>query len=229
MAIPLPLVFRARLPLIRKVQLALLFSVSLFMVSITIIRIPVIVDGGATQKSRSLWASIEVLIACIVANAPVLNSFLHSLRHSSRQHQNQYRHDGNNRQRQQPHSGASPSSQRPRARMPVTGQDSFGSLTRNEGFAVDDTDNPVCEPVPSTIVSRKILTNDQTGLEITSISAKDDGGDGRPERERSTSPAWSKDLTASISSVASSSPVGGKHQTPPPPPPAHTRPPPGYV
>ena len=228
MAIPLPLVFRARLPLIRKLQLALLFSVSLFMVSITIVRIPIIVRGGTTQKSRSFWASIEVLIACIVANAPVLNSFLHFLRHSSRQYQNQYRHDGNSRQRQQPHLGASPSSQRPRARMPVTGQDSFGSLTRNEGLTVIDTDNPVCEPVPSSIVSRQILS-DQTGLEITSISAKGGGGDGRPERERSTSSTWSKDLTASFSSLNSSSPVGGMHQTPSPPPPAHTRPSPGYV
>ena len=153
MAIPLPLVIRARLPLMRKVQLAMLFSVSLFVVSITIIRMPVIVGSGTMQQSRSLWASVEVLTACIVANAPVLNLFLHSLRHNShrQQHQHQHHHhrpDDRSWQHQHgqqlPHSEASPASQRRRARMPVTGQDSFGSLTRNEGL-----DSPVCEPVPS--------------------------------------------------------------------------------
>jgi hypothetical protein len=118
MAIPLPIVFQARLPVMRKIQLTLLFSVSLFVVSITIIRMPIIIGDNVLQKSRSLWASIEVMAACLVANAPVLNSFLHTLR-QNHPPQNQY-------------SSMTPSSQRRQARMPVTGEDSFGSLRRND-------------------------------------------------------------------------------------------------
>ncbi|KAF8536964.1 hypothetical protein BDD12DRAFT_795624 [Trichophaea hybrida] len=117
MVIPLPIVFQARLPVMRKIQLTLLFSVSLFVVSITVIRMPIIIGDNVLQNSRSLWASIEVMTACLVANAPVLNSFLHTLRQNHQQ-QNQY-------------SSMTPSSQRRRVMRPVTGEDSFGSLRRN--------------------------------------------------------------------------------------------------
>lgn len=36
---------------------------------------PLIVDSTTMQSSRTLWASIEIITACIVANAPILNSF----------------------------------------------------------------------------------------------------------------------------------------------------------
>ncbi|KAG0634749.1 hypothetical protein HOY80DRAFT_894354 [Tuber brumale] len=113
--IPLPLVFRSRLPIMRKIQLSLLFSVGMFVVSITIIRMPVIVGGGSLQKARTLWASIECLAACIVANAPVLNSLLRQK--AKKPSSNEYNISVNSRRR----------------RMPVTGQDSVGSLTRNDG------------------------------------------------------------------------------------------------
>jgi len=58
MVIPLPLIYRARLPMLRKIQLALLFCVSIFVVSITVVRMPVIFDDNVAQKSRTLWASI---------------------------------------------------------------------------------------------------------------------------------------------------------------------------
>jgi len=152
MVIPLPLIYRARLPMLRKIQLALLFCVSIFVVSITVVRMPVIFDDNVAQKSRTLWASIggsplpsssppppplqgaaaaglitrdarervEVMAACLVANAPVFNSFLHTVR-----------------QRQRPYAEHQapprPTAGERRARMPVTGQDSFGSLTRHEG------------------------------------------------------------------------------------------------
>lgn len=57
MAIPLPLIFKVRLPVLRKIQLALLFCVSFFTISITVIRMPIIVGNGTAQKSRTLWAS----------------------------------------------------------------------------------------------------------------------------------------------------------------------------
>jgi hypothetical protein len=113
--IPLPLVFRARLPLIRKIQLFLLFGVGMFVVSITMIRMPVIINDKSAQKARTLWASIECLAACVVANAPVLNSLLR--RKVKKPRCDEYNISANSRRR----------------RMPVTGQDSVGSLTRNDG------------------------------------------------------------------------------------------------
>ncbi|KAH7120717.1 hypothetical protein EDB81DRAFT_814601 [Dactylonectria macrodidyma] len=53
---------KARLPLI------FLFCVGGFVTIITIIRLPMILNQSVSQRSRSLWASIEVLCACIVAN-----------------------------------------------------------------------------------------------------------------------------------------------------------------
>ncbi|PWW80252.1 hypothetical protein C7212DRAFT_355752 [Tuber magnatum] len=113
--IPLPLVFKSRLPIIRKLQLFLLLGLGIFVVCITIIRMPVIIVDKSIQKARTLWASIECLAACIVANAPALNSFL-------RQKARKPSRDENN-----------PSVNSRRRRMPVTGQDSVGSLTRNDG------------------------------------------------------------------------------------------------
>ncbi|KAG0128166.1 hypothetical protein HOY82DRAFT_39465 [Tuber indicum] len=113
--IPLPLVFRARLPLIRKIQLFLLFGVGMFVISVTMIRMPVIINDKSAQKARTLWASIECLAACVVANAPVLNSLLR--RKAKKPRSDEYNISANSRRR----------------RMPVTGQDSVGSLTRNDG------------------------------------------------------------------------------------------------
>ncbi|RPA89582.1 hypothetical protein L873DRAFT_1721185 [Choiromyces venosus 120613-1] len=113
--IPLPLVFKSRLPVMRKIQLFLLFGVGMFVVCVTIIRMPLIIGDHSIQQARTLWASIECLVACIVANAPVLNSFLR--RKSRKPLCEEHNHSANSRRR----------------RMPVTGQDSVGSLTRNGG------------------------------------------------------------------------------------------------
>jgi hypothetical protein len=66
------------------------------------------------------------MTACLVANAPVFNSFLHA----ARQHQTRQQYQENASQDVY----VSAASQRRRAQMPVTGQDSFGSLTRNDGL-----------------------------------------------------------------------------------------------
>ncbi|CUS08466.1 unnamed protein product [Tuber aestivum] len=113
--IPLPLVFKSRLPIMRKLQLSLLFGLGIFVICITIIRMPVIIVDKSIQKARTLWASIECLAACIVANAPVLNSFLRQKVRKPSSHE--YNLSVNSR----------------RKRMPVMGQDSVGSLTRNDG------------------------------------------------------------------------------------------------
>ncbi|KAH7114161.1 hypothetical protein B0J13DRAFT_600155 [Dactylonectria estremocensis] len=53
---------KARLPLI------FLFCVAGFVVVVTIIRLPMILNQSVSQRSRSMWASIEILCACVVAN-----------------------------------------------------------------------------------------------------------------------------------------------------------------
>jgi hypothetical protein len=67
------------------------------------------------------------MTACLVANAPVLNSLLH---HATRKpHPYQQNDDPG------PESSEYVSQQRRRVvQMPVTGQNSFGSLTRNDGL-----------------------------------------------------------------------------------------------
>jgi len=49
--------------------------VSFAVIIVTVIRMPLILDSATMQNSRSLWASIEILVSCVVANAPILNNF----------------------------------------------------------------------------------------------------------------------------------------------------------
>jgi len=125
--LPLPLLFKARLPMLRKLQLFVLFGVSIFVIGITVIRMPIIISDDSLQKARTLWASIECLAACAVANAPVLNAFLHE--------HIQKRRDAQQDIELAKGEGEAACGNRRRIMMPVTGQDSFGSLTRNNGLS----------------------------------------------------------------------------------------------
>ncbi|KAK7956930.1 uncharacterized protein PG986_006152 [Apiospora aurea] len=60
----------------RKVQLVLLFSLSLGVVGVTLYRIPHVVWQHGNQQTRSLLASVEILMATTAANALVLGSFV---------------------------------------------------------------------------------------------------------------------------------------------------------
>ncbi|KAI6778459.1 uncharacterized protein J7T54_005365 [Emericellopsis cladophorae] len=68
-ALPFPMLRNVRLQKKDKIQLSLLFSIGTIVVLITILRLPLILTQSLSQRSRSLWASIEILCACIVANA----------------------------------------------------------------------------------------------------------------------------------------------------------------
>lgn len=70
--------------IIRKFQLLLLFTVSFVVVIVTAVRMPLIVSSHSVQDSRTLWASIEMLTACIVANAPILNNFYYEWKNRRR-------------------------------------------------------------------------------------------------------------------------------------------------
>lgn len=140
--IPLPMVFKSRLPLIRKIQLLVLFGLGFFVMAVTIVRLPVIIGDQSVQKARTLWASIECCVACIVANAPVLNSFIQKVRKHTASEHGQYQLN---------------SSYARRRRMPVTGQDSVGSLTRNDEMisVIEVSLSPVQTTIPRQFLTFK--------------------------------------------------------------------------
>ncbi|RPB08224.1 hypothetical protein P167DRAFT_539422 [Morchella conica CCBAS932] len=69
---PLPMVFHTSLPRKRKIQLYALFSLGFFVILVSIFRLPFVMENHAIQRWRTLFASIEMLVACCVANAPVM-------------------------------------------------------------------------------------------------------------------------------------------------------------
>ncbi|KAI9171069.1 hypothetical protein HJFPF1_00548 [Paramyrothecium foliicola] len=73
---PIPIIIRSHMTLKRKVQLVLLFSMSLTIVVFTFYRVPRIIHYGGLQQFRSLLASIELVIATTSTNALVLGSFV---------------------------------------------------------------------------------------------------------------------------------------------------------
>lgn len=73
---PVPLILRSAMPVKRKVQLVLLFSLSLAIVAVTLYRVPHTIRKSGSQQYRSLMASIEILFAAAAANTLVLGSFV---------------------------------------------------------------------------------------------------------------------------------------------------------
>lgn len=74
--VPIPVILRSQMSTKRKIQLVLLFSLSLVVVAITIYRVPQIIRSQGRQQTRSLFASIELLFATAASNALVLGSFV---------------------------------------------------------------------------------------------------------------------------------------------------------
>lgn len=73
---PIPIILRSQMVITRKIQLVLLFSLSLAVVTVTLYRVPHIIQNHGRQQYRSLMASIELLFATAAANALVLGSFV---------------------------------------------------------------------------------------------------------------------------------------------------------
>lgn len=70
--LPIPFVIRLRAPWRRKIQLLCLFTLGIFIVAITAIRLPINAIHKSSQVNRSTWATTELLTAAIVVNAPSL-------------------------------------------------------------------------------------------------------------------------------------------------------------
>ncbi|SPO05961.1 related to integral membrane protein PTH11 [Cephalotrichum gorgonifer] len=73
---PVPIILRSSMPLKRKIQLVLLFSLSLAVVATTLYRVPHTIWKHGSQQYRSLMASVELLFAAAAANTLVLGSFV---------------------------------------------------------------------------------------------------------------------------------------------------------
>lgn len=70
--LPIPFVVRLAAPWQRKLQLLCLFTLGIFIVAITAIRLPINAIHKSSQVNRSTWASTELVTAAIVVNAPSL-------------------------------------------------------------------------------------------------------------------------------------------------------------
>jgi hypothetical protein len=73
---PIPIILRSHMRIKRKVQLTLLFSLSLSVVGMTLYRVPHVIWEDGRQQYRSLLASVELLFATFASNALVLGSFV---------------------------------------------------------------------------------------------------------------------------------------------------------
>jgi hypothetical protein len=73
---PIPIILRSQMGAKRKVQLVLLFSMSLPVVACTLYRVVNVIFAHGNQQTRSLLAAVEVLFATTAANALVLGSFV---------------------------------------------------------------------------------------------------------------------------------------------------------
>ncbi|KAJ6263678.1 hypothetical protein Dda_2247 [Drechslerella dactyloides] len=70
LALPFPLLFMARVPWKKRIRLCAVFSLGFFLVATCIIRMIQGLTHGQFQPLRGMWASIEVLIATVVACGP---------------------------------------------------------------------------------------------------------------------------------------------------------------
>ncbi|KAJ4411547.1 hypothetical protein N0V91_001332 [Didymella pomorum] len=76
MALPFTLICSVHVPITQRLRVMALFSIGIFLVAISIIRI---VQGkdSRVQRGHTLWASLEVLLAVIVAVTPTIYALAH--------------------------------------------------------------------------------------------------------------------------------------------------------
>ncbi|CRK22751.1 hypothetical protein BN1723_012752 [Verticillium longisporum] len=70
--LPLPLVVAMQAAWRLKAQLYVLFLLGVFIIAITIVRLPISTLHKDSQLDRSTWASVELLVTAIVVNAPTM-------------------------------------------------------------------------------------------------------------------------------------------------------------
>ncbi|KAF2626693.1 hypothetical protein BU25DRAFT_343408 [Macroventuria anomochaeta] len=76
MAIPFTLICSVTIPMTQRLRVMALFSIGIFLVAISIIRI---IQGkdSRVQRGHTLWASLEILLAVVVAVTPTIYALAH--------------------------------------------------------------------------------------------------------------------------------------------------------
>ncbi|KAF2820544.1 hypothetical protein CC86DRAFT_304707 [Ophiobolus disseminans] len=96
LALPLPTLISLQTPWRTKLRLFTICALGLFIIAITIIRLPINHLNAAVQANRSTWASTELLTAAIAVNAPTLyGAFNHWRRRSKNTTYGSASHPGN--------------------------------------------------------------------------------------------------------------------------------------
>lgn len=82
MSLSFSLVLSVRIPVMQKLRILCLFGVGILLIAISISRI-VAGQGSHTQSGHTLWASLEVLFAIIVAVTPTIYALVRNKRGES--------------------------------------------------------------------------------------------------------------------------------------------------
>lgn len=94
--LPIPVMVSWNTSWMRKIKLYILFMLGIFIVAITLIRLPINALNKDSQVNRTTWASTELLTAGIVVNAPTLYGLWNMRRQQQRASQT-YTHDYSSR------------------------------------------------------------------------------------------------------------------------------------
>ena len=79
MAVPLSLIMSAKIAVMQRLRILLLFSIGILLISISIVRI-IRGKDSRSQAGHTLWASLEVLFASIVAVTPTIYALARNTR-----------------------------------------------------------------------------------------------------------------------------------------------------
>ncbi|KAF8865719.1 hypothetical protein BDZ45DRAFT_372901 [Acephala macrosclerotiorum] len=81
LAIPLPLIFRAKLPLKTKFEISSVFSLWIFVIAITVIKMAITLKH-LNLRTGMIWTQVECFSATVAANAPIIHElWRHALLH----------------------------------------------------------------------------------------------------------------------------------------------------
>lgn len=72
LAISVPLLFVQHRTVAERLRIGTLFTLGFFCIIITCIRLAYVYAESSYQPTRSLWASVQMLVSCFVANAPTI-------------------------------------------------------------------------------------------------------------------------------------------------------------
>ncbi len=75
-AFPIPIIINSGQTWKRKFQLVSLFSLSIILIIVTLLRVPKVIEQHGRQQYRTVWASCEILASAAVSNTVIIGSFL---------------------------------------------------------------------------------------------------------------------------------------------------------